>query len=131
VAVLDASALLAYLRSEPGAEVIVVALAEGAAISAVNLAEVLTKLADAGARPEQATAGLRSRGILGGALALEPFTEADALASAALRSATARSGLSLGDRACLALGRRLGQVVLTTDHAWKGLDTGVEVQLIR
>jgi len=131
VAVLDASALLAYLRAEPGVDTVVAALADGATISAVNLAEVFTKLADAGIPPETATADLRSRGILGGALVLEPFGDADALLCASLRVPTVRAGLSLADRACLALGRRLGSSVLTTDQAWAGLDVGVEVRLIR
>jgi len=131
VAVLDASALLAYLRDEPGVEAVVDALAGGAAISTVNLAEVLTELAGAGIPPETATADLRSRGIIGGALVLEPFREADALLCAALRAATAHAGLSLADRACLALGRRLGSSVLTADHAWQALDIDVDVRLIR
>lgn len=129
--VLDASGLLAYLQREPGEEHVAQAMAGGLVMSSVNLAEVLAKLADAGADPDQASATLVERGILNGAVTIEPFTEGDALASAKLRKATASAGLSLADRACLALASRLGMPALTADRAWSSLDTGVLVQLIR
>ena len=130
-AVLDASALLAYLRGEPGAEVVVDAIAEGTAISTVNLAEVLSCVADRGGDPVQLCEELTTRGLLEGAIAVEPFTTGDAAEVARLRPATRGAGLSLGDRACLALALRLGAPAFTADTAWQGLRTGVELRQIR
>jgi len=126
VTVLDASALLAYLLDEPGADRVQHALATDAVVGAVNLAEVLSKLADAGEDPEVAMDSI-------GALPLElvPFDGDLALESALLRPSTSSAGVSLGDRACLALGRRLGRPVLTADRAWPGLVPGLEVMAIR
>jgi len=126
VTVLDASALLAYLLDEPGAERVQEALATDALVGTVNLAEVLSKLADAGEDPEEAMNAI-------GALPLElvPFDEDQALESALLRPSTSPAGLSLGDRACLALGRRLGRPVLTADRTWPELVPGLEVSVIR
>ncbi len=123
---LDASALLAYVLDEPGAEVVEEALADGGAIGTVNLAEVLTKLADVGEDPRSAMDRL-------GFLPLEvvPFDENLAVEVARLRPHTSAAGLSLGDRACLALGRRLGLRVLTSDGAWLGLVADLDIQLIR
>ena len=129
--VLDASGLLAYLKREPGEERVAQAMAGGLVISSVNLAEVLAKLADAGADPDQASTTLIERGILNGTVTIEPFTDGDALASAKLRRATASAGLSLADRACLALASRLSVPALTADRVWSALDTGVVVQVIR
>jgi len=106
-------------------------MAGGSLMSSVNLAEVLAKLADAGADPDQATAILVERGILGGTVEVEAFTDADALASARLRPLTSAAGLSLGDRACLALAARLGLPVLTADRVWASLGPAVNVQVIR
>ena len=149
--VLDASALLAYFLDEPGAETVEQAMAAGAVISTVNLAEVFTRLADA--RPDlaelfvqlDADAGPQvqphlqtSLGagapVLPATLTVEPFTLTDAMACAALQPATRPRGLSLGDRACLALGRRIGSTVLTADRNWLELDRdaiGVRIELIR
>jgi ribonuclease VapC len=123
--VLDASAVLARLRAERGGDV-VQARAPDAVISAVNYAEVISKLIDLGVSVEAAAAAI---GEL--ELAVFPFDEIDAARTAALRAATRRRGLSLGDRACLALAERLGLPVLTADRAWAELDLGVEVVLIR
>lgn len=124
--VLDASALLAYLLDEPGGERVERAIVEGALIGAVNLAEVLGKLADGGRDPVSSMDAIS-------ALPFEvlPFEGDDALETALLRTATATAGLSLADRACLALGRRLGRPVLTADRAWRGLVPGVEVESVR
>jgi PIN domain nuclease of toxin-antitoxin system len=130
-AVLDASALLALLRNEPGAERVEVILERGAQLSAVNLAEVLSKLADLGEDPQEAQAIMEARGLLGGAVAVVPFTQEDALAVARLRSLTQPLGLSLGDRACLSLAKRLKLVALTTDQAWERLAGEVRVEAIR
>lgn len=130
-AVLDASALLAYLRDEPGALVVEQALAEVATIGAANLGEVLSKLADAGQDPGRVAQRLERRGLLGQALVTEPVTEEDAVRIAKIRARTRRASLSLGDRACLALGHRLRLPVLTADGSWADLDIGIEVRVIR
>ncbi|MHC4817083.1 MAG: PIN domain-containing protein, partial [Planctomycetota bacterium] len=98
-AVLDSSALLAFLQDEPGAEAVEGALAERAAMSAASWAEVLTKMADAGVRPQEVTRHLEAQGILGDGLAIVPLGQAAAGEIAGLRTRTRRAGLSLGDRA--------------------------------
>lgn len=129
--VLDASALLAYLREEPGADVVAEAIAGGVVISTVNLAEVFSRSADRGADPAKLAAKLTQSGLLDGAITVEPFTAADAIDVAHLRPLTRDAGLSLGDRACLALARRLGAPVLTADTAWQGAAHGAELRPIR
>ena len=129
--VLDASALLAYLHDEPGAEIVADAIAEGSAISTVNLAEVLGRAAGHDGDPARLAEQMGTRGLLGGAIAVEPFTEDDSLEVARLRPATRAQGLSLGDRACIALARRLGLPALTADTAWSRLDLEVTLQQIR
>jgi PIN domain nuclease of toxin-antitoxin system len=126
VTVLDASALLAYLLDEDGADTVERALWDGAAIGAVNLAEVLAKLADADEDAEAAMTGIT---VL--PLDIVPFDEDLAVESARLRPLTSSAGLSLGDRACLALGRLLGRRVLTADAVWVGLVPNTNVELIR
>ncbi len=129
--VLDASALLALLQREPGQERVAEAIARGSAISAVNLSEVVAKLRDAGV-PEsaiqQSLEGLAARG-----LDVVPFDEVLAMAAGFLRPHTRSLGLSLGDRACIALGRARGQPVLTADRSWTRVSSaiGVEVRVIR
>jgi ribonuclease VapC len=130
-AVLDASALLALLKGEPGAERVAEALERGAYLSAVNLAEVLSKLADWGEDPAEAQARMAQVGLLGAAVAVLPFTGEDALEVARLRALTRAYGLSFGDRACLALARRLGLPALTAERAWAELDLGIPVEVLR
>ncbi|MGN6372160.1 MAG: type II toxin-antitoxin system VapC family toxin [Solirubrobacteraceae bacterium] len=130
-AVLDASALLAYLRDEPGAEVVAEAIADGAVVSTVNLAEVFSRTADRGVDPTKLAAQLRESGLLGGALTVEQFTVDDAIEAGRLRPMTRDAGLSLGDRACLALARRLDSPALTADTAWIDAAHGVELLQIR
>lgn len=129
--VLDASAVLALLQDEPGANEVNTAIAAGARISIVNLAEVLTKLADRGQNPQSALTAMKVRGGLGAALQVEPLTEADAVETARLSPLSRSAGLSLGDRSCLALAKRLGEPALTTEEAWLSVPHGVEVRLIR
>jgi PIN domain nuclease of toxin-antitoxin system len=129
--VLDASALLAHLREEPGADVVAEAIAGGAVISTVNLAEIFSRSADRGADPATLAFKLTQSGLLDGAITVEPFTAADAIEVARLRPLTRDAGLSLGGRACLALARRLGAPVLTADTAWQGVAHGVELHPIR
>jgi ribonuclease VapC len=130
-AVLDASALLALLKGEPGAERVAEALERGAYLSAVNLAEVLSKLADWGEDPAEAQARMAQVGLLGAAVEVLPFTGEDALEVARLRALTRAYGLSFGDRACLALARRLGLPALTAERAWAELSLGIPVEVLR
>lgn len=129
--VLDASALLAYLRDEPGADRVADVIALGASMSTVNVAEVLSRAADRGADPAALAADLSARGLLGGAIAIEPFTLVDAVDVARLRPLTRSAGLSLGDRACLALARRADAPAITADAAWDTVDANVELIQIR
>ncbi len=125
--VLDASAVLALLFEEPGAEMVRAQLRTGV-IGAANLAEVLAKLSDHGLPAVEAA---RAITILG--LEVAPMTEAQAGRSAELRPLTRAVGLSLGDRACLALAAELGAPVLTADRSWDAVAgaAGVSVQVIR
>ena len=124
-AALDASALLALLFGEPGAEEVADAIAGGAAASAVNLSEVATVLVRHDKDPQQVLGPVREQ------VAIEPFTDVDALAAAALHPKTASKGLSLGDRSCLALAQRLGGAAVTAELAWTELELGITIQLIR
>lgn len=125
-AVLDASAVLAYLKREPGYDVVRQALEVGAAISTVNLAEVYAKVVAAGQQVEAVAVRLLALG-----LSAIPFTEEDARVTADLYMPTRPMGLSLGDRACLALGLRLNLPVLTADRAWAQPHLGVDVRILR
>lgn len=129
--VLDASALLAYLRDELGAEAVSDAIAEGTAISTVNLSEVLSRVADRGEDPVRLARQMADRGLLDGAVTVEPFTATDAVEVARLRSITRKQGLSLGGRACIALASRLDLPALTADTAWSRLDLPVQIHQIR
>ena len=123
--VIDASALLALLHSEPGAEVVEEVL-EQAAVSTVNWSEVYQRWVARGVD----VAGLRDD-VEALGLEIVPLTVEDAEHAAELWSATRQLGLSLGDRACLALARRLARPALTADRAWLDLGLGVEVRAIR
>jgi PIN domain nuclease of toxin-antitoxin system len=131
--VLDASGLLALLLDEEGAVEVERMLASSAAISAANLAEALSKVAERGANPREVARDLEANGVLGGLLAVEPVTAQDAITIAEMRPATKEHGLGLGDRICLALGRRLDLPVMTADRAWVDLEEvlGVEVRAFR
>ncbi len=124
---LDASAVLALLFEEPGAEMVRAHVRAGV-IGAANLAEVLAKLSDHGVPAHEAA---RAVAILG--LEVAPMTEAQAQRSAEMRPTTRAAGLSLGDRACLALAVELGAAALTADRSWAAVAgaTGVVVQVIR
>jgi len=133
VAVLDASALLALVQDEPGADRVEEALARGAVMSAVNWAETLSRLAEFGVTPESAAGRLRVGTSGDAALEIAPFDAALARDVARLRQPTRHLRLSLGDRACLALGRATGLPVLTTDQAWRqaAKPLKVRVEVIR
>ena len=121
----DSSAILACLRQEPGGDIVESVFASGI-VSSVNLAEVVSRLIDLGLVPEEAM----GRALAGG-YGVAPFDETLALRAGALRVVTRHLGLSLGDRACLALAGREGLPVLTADRAWAALDIGVQIRLIR
>jgi len=116
VLVLDASAVLAILQSEPGAEVVAARLSEPTAahMSAVNWSEVLQKLRQRG--HEQVGQSLR---MMLAMISVQHVTQADAEAAAALWQPG--TGLSLADRLCIALGQRLNAEILTADQAWSGI----------
>jgi len=125
VILLDASALLALLRQEAGADVVAEALEdEAGAVSVVNLAEVLEHATRTGSDANERLAELRA------AFVFEPVTEADALGAAELYPLTRRPALSLADRIALATARRLGVTVLTAERAWADVP-GVAVRVIR
>lgn len=124
-AVLDASALIALLWAEPGAEA-VEPLLGGSVVSTVNWAEVLQRYRAHGVE----TAGKReSVEALG--VEIADFTAEDGALVAELWQPTRRAGLSLADRGCLALARRLNLPAHTADRDWRKVDVGVEVVLIR
>jgi len=126
VEVLDASAVLAYIFREPGHERAARAIAGRALISAVNLAEVHSTLQLKGVASDRIVQRLRAMG-----LEVQPFDDADAETAGRLRPLTLALGLSLADRACLALAIRLGRSVLTTDRDFAKADVGVAVVPIR
>jgi ribonuclease VapC len=123
--VLDSSAVLAVLWNEPGSD-LVLDQVDGAVMSAVNHAEVLTKIADRGVDGKRAKALLASM-----AIAIIGFDEAQAEAVGQLRVQTRHLGLSLGDRACIQLATMKRWPVLTADKSWPELSLGVDVQLVR
>ena len=123
--VLDASAVLALLRREKGFEK-VEAVADSASVSAVNLAEVGSYFTEAGqsiAKVRTILQALRMR--------IVAFDEEQAIEAARLQPLTQHLGLSLADRACLALGRLHRLPVLTTDRAWRSLRISVTIEVIR
>lgn len=120
----DASALLTLLNKERGEERVAEALAEGAVMSTVNLSEVVAKLAEIGMPEADIREAIEPLG-----LEIVDFGADDAFAAGLLRPTTERAGLSLGDRACLAAGMRVGHPVLTADGGWVGLDLGPDVRV--
>ena len=122
--VLDSSALLALLLAEPGAD-IVAGYFPDACISAVNLAEVIAKLCERGMPPRDARLAVANTGI-----DVVAFDEDQAQHTGASRATTRSLGLSLGDRACLALAHSLGVPAVTADRIWQQI-AGSNVVLIR
>jgi PIN domain nuclease of toxin-antitoxin system len=122
---------MALIHGEDGKTAVAAALAGRSAISVVNWAEVLSKVAERGGDPVALELAYRERGFVGGPLEIEGMSEADCVQVARLRPLTSSMGLSLADRACLALAARLGVPALTTDRSWAAVDLNVEVQLIR
>lgn len=127
-AVLDASAVLALLNDEPGADRVAPHVAEGA-ISAVNAAEVIGKLVDAGLPEDEA---IRALELL--ALETVDFDARLAARTGTLRSRTRTGGLSLGDRACLATAVQLELPAITADRRWGDIALGalgIELEIVR
>ena len=121
---LDASAILAALFHEPGASVVETHY-EAGIVSSVNLSEVAAKLSDRG------MPNIKAQELLSGlGLAIRPFDERLAYMAGALREATRSNGLSLGDRACLALGLSEGIPVVTVDRKWADVSEAVGVEVI-
>ncbi len=123
--VLDASALLAYLHQESGWEVIQAVVSESC-IGAVNWCEVAQKTTRKGLDVARARSLLEDIGLV-----IVPFTREQAESTASLWERTRRNGLSLADRACLALAMERGVTVLTADRAWSNLDLGIDIQIVR
>lgn len=123
--VLDASSVLALAQGEPG-ESVVAAHLEDAAVSTVNWSEIVRRSQRDGVRIDFLRETLAEAGVT-----LVPFDEVDAETAAAFWSATRHLGLSLADRACLALAARLRVPAVTADRAWADLDVGVEILCIR
>jgi ribonuclease VapC len=124
--VLDASVVLALLNEEPGADALTAALLSDASCSTVNLAEVHSKLVSAGGRSDEAW-----EDAISAIRDVEPFTEEHAKIAGGLVAQTRARGLSLGDRACLALGIALKAPVYTADKSWRNLKLGVRIHVIR
>lgn len=122
---LDASAVLAFLFREPGAARVAEVL-ESSCLSSVNLSEVLARFARDAHDPYEVAARLRAS-----SLEVVAFTESEAVVAASLVPATLPLGLSLGDRACLALALIRGVPALTADGCWADLDVGVDIEVIR
>ena len=124
--VLDASAVLAVLNGEPGADTLTPAMLSAATSSTVNLAEVQGKLVSLGLAPSDAW-----EATLSPIRVATAFTAEHAESAGNLITKTRPLGLSLGDRACLALGIALRAPVYTADKSWKKLKLGVPIHLIR
>lgn len=123
--VLDASAILVLLLGELGADDVAQSVARGVAVSTVNVSEAAEVLARNKVTPASIIAQFCDQVVV------EPFTYDDALAAAAFSPPTRKQGLSLGDRACLALAQRLEATAVTADRQWSRLELGVSIRLLR
>lgn len=123
--VLDASAVIALFRREPGWEDVLKRL-PGAALSTVNASEVIHKLVEKGVPLETAVFQLRRLRV-----DRVPFDDDQATVAASLHATTRKKGISLGDRACLALALTQSCPVLTGDGGWRGLEIGVHIDWFR
>jgi ribonuclease VapC len=123
--VFDASALLALIRGEPGADIVASHLGR-AAMSSVNVAEVYGRLLREAFRPEEFRRDIEAIDFK-----LHSFDAEQAFLAGRFEPATRPLGLSLGDRACLALALSLGVPALSGDRRWAGAKVGVEINLFR
>jgi ribonuclease VapC len=128
---LDASALLSFVYDEAGADRVEAALRTGSLASTVNWAEAVSRMTEGGQSADEAVSRLRGLILESGSIELVPFTESHAREAARLRQPTRHLGLSLADRACLALARLHRLPVLTTDRAWRSLRISVTIEVIR
>jgi ribonuclease VapC len=124
-AILDASAVLALFRNEPGADA-VERLLDGSAMSAVNLSEVIQKTAQHQVPTDGLEFDLESLGV-----EIVPFGVLHARAAADIWEAWPKAGLSLGDRACLALTQALGGEAITADRSWAKLKGRIAIRTLR
>jgi PIN domain nuclease of toxin-antitoxin system len=124
--VFDASAILALLQHERGAEKLTDDIQDQAVASTVNLAEVQSKLVRRGHSPDEAW-----EDTLSTVTAAEPFTSEQARIAGDLIAKTAKYGLSLGDRSCLALAIALKAPLYTTEQTWRNLKVGIPIHVIR
>jgi ribonuclease VapC len=118
--------MLAVLNAEPGSEKLTPEMLNNSTGSTVNLAEVHTKLVSRGGDPDEAW-----EDALSAIQEAAPFDEEQARITGSLVAQTRALGLSLGDRACLALGLALKAPVYTADRSWKNLKVGVRIHVIR
>jgi ribonuclease VapC len=123
--VLDASAVLAVVRSEPGTEA-VESVFGMASISAVNWCEVAERAGAYGIDVVGLRGDLEEAG-----LEIASFDVEEAERAASLWRQTRATGLGIADRACLALAQRLGVPAVTADRSWSSLDLGIEIIPIR
>ena len=125
--ILDASAVLAYLQDESGCEKVEAVLSEGKAIvSAVNYAEVVSKLLESGLPEPSVNVVMDNL-----ELRIEPLDDKQAWKTGVLRMTTREFGLSLGDRACLALAHVKKLSIVTADKQWDKLKTDIKIIQLR
>lgn len=124
--ILDASAMLALIQHERGEEKLTDEILDNAVASTVNLAEVQSKLVKRSNDPDKSWLAAFST-----VSSVAPFTEEQARIAGNLIAHTEKYGLSLGDRACLALAIALDAPVYTTEKLWKNLKLGVPIHVIR
>ena len=122
--ILDASAALACIQNEPGGDLVRMRT-RGGVISAINLAEVIAKLIEKGSTPKRAVELIDAM-----SLEVESVDSSLAQRMGTLHEITQGKGISLGDRACLALAERLNLPILTADRAWAKLDLDLTIELI-
>jgi ribonuclease VapC len=122
---LDASAMLAYMLAETGADVVEQHLPH-AAMSTINAAEVMVRLVDRGMPLESALSMIVKTSVR-----IVDYTLEDAATAASLRSTTKKLGLSAADRGCMATAIRLQSDILTADKAWATLNLPIRVHLLR
>lgn len=125
--ILDTSALLAHLWKEPG-EVRVAQLltTERCLLGATNLAELIGKVIERGLPASEVPILVNSLNV-----EIIPLTQEQAELAGILRQPTRHLGLSLGDRACLALAKSMGGRAITADRPWQALDLGIDIECIR
>ena len=123
--IVDSSVVLAFLLQEPGQD-LAAELLQNCIISSVNLTEIATKLTANDFSEAEIAEDLTHLNLV-----IIPFDQPQAIATGLLRKTTRHKGLSLGDRACLALALREKLPVYTTDKAWSGLDLGLDIRQLR